>query len=479
MNSSEERIWNPLRRFGRRRFCRWSAASLAALGFGVPAPFHRTIGTALAGEPAAVDPAGRRKKILFIFLRGGLDGVQAVIPYGDPGISGRAPTFEEARPQLRPDRARTHDLNGFAHFYPTVDESGDGAPRLADIFHGRLDERGPQLAVLHRVGYAEQNRSHFSSQQFWENGLPGETTREDGVFNRYLTAYPDPANPMRAATLSGNQVVLMKGPTLVPVLRSVADYALPAGVPLGEFPNAAPPIGSGLKGAYGRSLTRTIPYETLAYSTGRTLLESLEFFETHVREAPYDPEPNAVPHYAAISDRAFAGFVADCARLLKQVDGLQITGCNQGNYDTHGNQVTAFPRLLRDLGAALTALYFDLKPIWNDVLIVTLTEFGRTSLQNANGGTDHGEAACLFALGGGVRGGVYNCSPDRWENGDLFSTANGRYLAHRTDFRAVYHEILTQHLGDPASRIGEIIPGYGRLAADDRDGYFAPLGFLA
>ncbi len=454
----------------RRKFLGWSAASLTALGFGGMPPLFRR---------ALAAPALENKKILFIFLRGGMDAVQAVIPYGDAGLPGRALTYEEARPRLRPNRAATHDLNGFASFLPSMQEEGAGAPRLADIFHGKVDERGQDLAVVHRVGYESQNRSHFSSQQFWENGVPGGVNLEDGVFNRYLTAYPDAESPLQAAALNNNQMVLLKGETLVPVLRSIDDYALPANVSLGRVPTLNNPRGSGLKGAYGQTgFDGALPYEALTYSTGRTLLDNLQFFEENVRQTPYEPEPDAARHYAAIANNGFRGFVEDCARLLKQVAGLRIVGCNQGGYDTHGNENVAFPNLTRDLATALTALYHDLKPIWDSTVVVTMSEFGRTSQENANFGTDHGEASGMFLMGGAVNGGVYNCSPDRWENGDLFSTSNGRYVAHRTDFRGVYHELLTRHMGDPDGKIDTVIPNYTDLAARDTNGYFTPLGIF-
>jgi hypothetical protein len=280
--------------------------------------------------------------------------------------------------------------------------------------------------------------------------------------------------------VNSNQIVLMKGPTVLPVLRSIGNYALPANVPLGTLPTAENRLGSYLKGAYGqRGFNAGIPYNPETYSIGSTLLESLQFFEDNVRAIPYAPEPDAVPFYAAITDRAFAGYVQDCARLPKQVPRLQIVGANQQGYDTHGGENVSFPRLAGDLALALTALYFDLKPIWDDTVVVTMSEFGRTSEENGNRGTDHAEATCMLAMGGPVTGGVYNADPSRWANGDLFSTSNGRYLAHRTDYRAVYGELVRRHLGDPGSRIDAIIPGYSGLASQNKNGYFTELGFIA
>ncbi len=455
----------------RRDFLKWSAASLAAAGgLGMPA-FLRRLSAA---------PSLNGKKVLCIFCRGGMDGVQAVIPYGDQGIPGAALTYEEARPDLRPDRTATHDLNGFCSLFPTMQGPGAADPKLADIFRGTFDERGPQLAVLHRIGYEDQNRSHFSSQQFYENASPGNLQLEEGFFNRYLTRYPDADAPIQAATLNTSQMVLLKGQTLVPVLRSIDDFALPGNVGLGTAPTPEDPLGVGLKGAYGQAgFDPAISYESLTYSTGSTLLENLQFFEENVRQAPYEPEPGAQELYDSIADRNFRSFIRDCAQLLKQVDGVRVVGCNQNGYDTHGNENVAFPALVGDLAKALTALYIDLKPIWEDILVMTLTEFGRTSLQNANRGTDHAEACCSFAMGGGVVGNVYNCDSSTWANGDLFSTSNGRYVAHRTDFRAIYHEVLTRHLSDPDGAIDEIIPGYSGLVSADTSGYFTPLNFLS
>ncbi|MBI4605348.1 MAG: DUF1501 domain-containing protein [Planctomycetes bacterium] len=458
--------------FDRRKFLHWSAASLTALGLcGMP-PFLRR---ALAG------PLTSGKKLLFIFLRGGIDAVQAVIPYGDTGIPGQGKkTYLQARPTLGVDPAAAHDLNGFVSLHPAMQDAAEAdGPRLADIFHGTLDGRGKHLAVLHRIGYESQNRSHFSSQQFWENGVPGAATLEAGVFNRYLTEYLEQGNPLPGATVNGNQMVIMKGPTQLPVLRSINDYALPANVPLGTPPSPPNVLGTGLRGAYGQTTYNpAIPYNPLTYSTGVALLDSLRFFEENVRSVPYAPEPEAVPYYAAIADRGFAGFLQDAARLLKQVPQLQITGVNQNGYDTHGGEDGAFPRLVGDLALALTALYLDLKPIWDDTVVVTMSEFGRTSEENGNRGTDHGESTVMFVLGGPVAGGVYNADPSRWSSGDLFSTANGRYVAHRTDFRSVYADLIRKHLGDPAGRIDAVIPGTTALEAQNANGYFSSLGFL-
>ena len=117
----------------RRRFLKLSSVALTALGVGMPPFLRRTLANGLTGN----------KKVLFIFLRGGQDGIQAVIPYGDQGNGDPTTTYEGARPTLRPNRADTHDLNGFCSLFPTMQGTEAGEPRLADIFHGTFDDRWP------------------------------------------------------------------------------------------------------------------------------------------------------------------------------------------------------------------------------------------------------------------------------------------------------------------------------------------------
>src|SRR6185369_10154075 len=123
--------------------------------------------------------------------------------------------YLEARPTLGVQPGEAHDLNGFVSLHPAL-HAPAGGPLLYDIFRGTIDGRPPGLAICHRIGYESQNRSHFSSQQFWENGVPGAANLEQGVFNRYLTEYREgavnsPERALPAATLATNQMVMLKG----------------------------------------------------------------------------------------------------------------------------------------------------------------------------------------------------------------------------------------------------------------------------
>ena len=105
-----------------------------------------------------------------------------------------------------------------------------------------------------------------------------------------------------------------------------------------------------------------------------------------------------------------------------------------------------------------------------------MTEFGRTSRENGSQGTDHADSSVMLLAGGGVNGGVYNCDATTWKAGDMFSKS-GRYLARKTDFRAVFGEIFTRHFGDAPALLDEIMPGYTQ-AASANPATFQPLGFL-
>ena len=154
--------------------------------------------------------------------------------------------------------------------------------------------------------------------------------------------------------------------------------------------------------------------------------------------------------------------------LIKRTD-VKVLGVNIGGWDTHTNQGQVNGSHALRLGyvaEGFQALYRDLQSVWDDVLIVSMTEFGRTSEENGSMGTDHGEGSVMFAAGGCVNGGTYNCDATRWEPGAMFGKS-GRYLSRKTDYRTVMGEMFTKHFGDDSSQLEEIIPGYSTAAGDN------------
>ena len=141
--------------------------------------------------------------------------------------------------------------------------------------------------------------------------------------------------------------------------------------------------------------------------------------------------------------------------------------------DTHSNQqimTGSHGENLRGLSRAFHSLRLDtLNNIWNDTVVVAVSEFGRTSAENGSNGTDHGEASCVFVGGGSVVGAVHNCVSTTWANGDMFSIGNNRYVAQRTNFLSIYAEIAEKHFGASPGVLDTVIPSWSSLAGPQYD----------
>lgn len=166
--------------------------------------------------------------------------------------------------------------------------------------------------------------------------------------------------------------------------------------------------------------------------------------------------------------------------MLMKRTPVKIIGLRRGGFDTHQNQGQLngnHPNLLTELAQGLQALHRDLQSQWEDLIVVTMTEFGRTSKENGSRGTDHAESSVMFVAGGGVKGGVYNCDASTWEDNAMFNARN-RYLSRRSDFRAVFGEIFQRHFGDDASMMDQLMPGYS-IGQLDNPNDFRFLNFLS
>ncbi|MHC4627888.1 MAG: DUF1501 domain-containing protein, partial [Planctomycetota bacterium] len=401
-------------------------------------------------------------KLIFIFQRGGNDGVNTVIPYGDSEYN------TANRPTLFIPRASAIDLgNDFAGLHPRM------APMMEIFNHSALTGTdGPgNLAIIHRVGYAGQSKSHFDSRQYWETGVPGDPSFEEGMVYRQVALTMNPLeNHLVAAAMSNSQMVALKGPLPVPTIGDVETFSFSGG-PAGsiKFIGRSPSTqegtdGSGLLGAYGGPYDfPDKPYRDLVYGTGLALANSMNIVRDAVDQGPYLPSPGAGYPGGTFGDR-----LKQIAMLLKRTD-VRVLGVNIGGWDNHTSQGRIYGRhggLLAQVAQGFRAFYRDLQDQWDKLLIVTMTEFGRTSKENGSRGTDHGHACVMFVAGGQVRGGVYNCDASTWADGDMFS-AKGRYVERKTDYRAVFGEIFTRHFGDSEEMLETVIPGYAQTAIEN------------
>lgn len=426
--------------------------------------------------------SGSPKRLLFIFQRGGNDGLNTVIPYGDPHYN----TLTRPSLYISPtaiSAAGTDLGNSFAGLHPMM------APMMSAYNAG-------ELAVIHRVGYTNHSRSHFDSQDYMEKGDPrGKLGLTDGMIYRQLNEMLDLTDPnvtFPGAGLSSSQLVALTGPNPLPNFSDSGDFNFLGNAEtrekfLGQLPSSeGTGDGKGILGLYGDSPLATALYADLVKGTGQALGGTISTL-TNANSTPY------VPNDASLyPGGTFGSRLREAAMLFKRTDAC-VLGINIGGWDTHTNQGGAnggHGNNLNSFADAFAALKDDLgsEPsgnggtLWDDTVIVSMTEFGRTSKENGSNGTDHAEASVMFVAGGGVNGGVYNCDVTTWETGgneadSAMFKVNNRYLSRRTDFRAVFGEIFTKHFGDTPAQLESVIPGYSQAVADNPDD-FAELGIL-
>jgi uncharacterized protein (DUF1501 family) len=381
--------------------------------------------------------------LVVVFMRGAVDGLNVCVPHGDAEYYAARPGIAVARPNgsaLRPaanDAAL--DLDGHFGFHPRL------AP-LKALFDAR------ELAVVHAVGSPANTRSHFDAQDAMESATPGVKSTPDGWLNRYLQLglAPAPA-PFRGVAVAQRAPRSLQGAAPTLVLDDIASFHLG---PRGRAPQAD---------AYSAEIER------MYASTRDALLaaSAREMFEA-IRELGR-VEANAAPA-AEYPHGPLGKSLGEVASLIKAGVGLEIGFVEVGGWDHHVNEGGVDGRLARDLepfASALAAFRKDLGARMEDVLLLTMSEFGRTVSENGNRGTDHGHGNVMLALGSGVRGGkVYGAWPGL-RSSALFE---GRDLAVTTDFRDVLCEALVRHLGcaDPAP----VFPGFRISRA-------ASLGYLA
>ena len=416
----------------------------------------------------------RNKKVLFIFLRGGNDGLNTIIPWGDdaynkttrPTLYVNPPdplTSAVGRMPTSPDLSRVVDLgNGFAGVHP-------GLADLAPVFNDG------QVALIHRVGYPKQSRSHFDSQRYWENGMPSKNLTSSGIFYRAIANTGlNVGRKFPAISLESSDPLLLRGPS--PLTTNLADpsrYDM-AGISGGDKQKLLSLITAEYRIPYPEKDNRE-----LLFQTGVGLKDAIDLIKTIGLTSNSFFDANGTTHLfpidAASNQKGFTsdsyGFfknIKTAAQILASTDAV-VAGTSLGGFDTHNNQGAlsgGHSNRMKWLGWTMYAVrkfFMDVNPtLWNDTVVVTLSEFGRTSQENGNQGTDHAEAGVMFVAGGKVKGGVHQCSNATWtvgKTGSMFQV-NQRYLKRSADYRSVLGEIIRDHLGATPEQLGTIIPGY-------------------
>jgi uncharacterized protein (DUF1501 family) len=386
----------------RRYFIKSSAVVMA--GFGIaPGWLARAAGP---GE-------GRRKILISIFQRGAADGLNIVVPF-----------FERRYYEIRPSIA----ISAPGRQNGAIDLDG----RFA--LHPQLQQLKPfwdsgQLAIVHAAGSPDGSRSHFEAQDQMESGTPGRTT-EDGWLNRALQPATLSTSPVRAVAM---------GPKMPRTLRGNRN-AIAVG-DLQQFQARDKGVASILESMYASSP------DTQMSAQGKGTFDAMRMIDS-INRTPYTPANGA--QYVGEFGNALRGI----ARLIKSEAGLEVAFADIGGWDHHSNENGQLPGLLNQFGTSLAAFARDMGDRMEDIVLVTMSEFGRTAAESGNNGTDHGHGNAMFILGSPVNGGkVYGT----WPGLQPEQLYQRRDLEVTTDFRDVLSELVRGHLGQATE---SVFPGY-------------------
>ena len=405
----------------RRVFLR--SGGLALVSFGLDPLFLDRAAYALAGTPGA---RAKGRTLVCLFQRGAVDGLSMVVPHGDP-------LYYRERPRIAIPRNTLVDLDGHFGLHPAL------APLKPFWDNG-------SLAAVQAVGSPDATRSHFDAQDYMESGTPGVKSTPDGWANRYCRHNQEHRDtPFRAVAF---------GPQLPRILAGTAPALAIDDLRTFGVGNRARASG----GAASEKLTRAFEALYEGSATGLLATSAEESFEAIRMLRTANPSAHSPAQGAEYPRGRLGQSLMQIAPLIKADLGVEIAFADMGGWDTHINQGADQGQLaarLTELGGALAAFAMDLGERMRDVCVLTMSEFGRTVRENGNGGTDHGHGTSMLVLGGSVRG---KRVAGRWPGLDPADRFEGRDVAVTTDFRDLFGEVLTRHLG--TSDLSAVFPGY-------------------
>ena len=405
----------------RRFFLKSGSIALASVGMSLSAPgFLQRVALANTGK------SGKRKTLIAIFQRGAVDGLNMVVPFGESAYYSLRPSIAIPKPEVG-NAESAINLDGFFGLHPSM-----------TAFKPLWDSK--RLAIVHAAGSPDNTRSHFDAQDYMESGTPGMKSTSDGWLNRYLQSKKDERNsPFRAVSFTQQMPRVLQGRAEAIAMSNLSNFGIRDG-------KASAAVQGGFEAIYSSDKSGPLA------DTGRETFEAVNYLK-QVNPSQYKAENGA-----QYPRTPFGNSLLQIAQLIKAGVGLEIAFTDVGGWDTHVNQGNArgqLANLLQQFSSGLAALYQDLGQRMDDVVVLTMSEFGRTVKENGNRGTDHGHANAMFVLGNSVRGGqVYG----KWPGLKSDQLYEGRDLALTTDFRDVFGEIAARHLG--ATDLRSVFPGY-------------------
>ena len=399
----------------RRVFLKQGGMALAAMTFFPTFGPKFLQNIALAEE---VRPGERKKIVVCLFQRGAVDGLSMVVPYGDASYYEYRTSIALARPRFGSTSDGVINLDGFFGLHPSLSA-------LLPLYNAG------HLAPIHACGSPAATRSHFDAQDFMESGTTGDQSSDSGWLARAVMACPeDRARKIRSVALTAEIPRSLQGDP-----KAIAF----TGVDSEHFGGGHGGVKQGAE----------VEYEEMYRNSFNDVLRSAgtEAFDAIGALNSIDPKKYTPDHGAEYPKGHVGEALKQVAQLIKADLGLRVAFADCSGWDTHVNQGGVHGQLsnnLKELGDAVAAFFYDMGEKMSDVVLVTMSEFGRTARQNGSGGTDHGHGTCFFVLGGNVRGGkVLGTWPGLYE-GALYE---GRDLAVTTDYRDVLAEITMRHLG--------------------------------
>jgi uncharacterized protein (DUF1501 family) len=399
----------------RRDFLRSSAAAggLAFLPFG-------------SRGWAIQNPGAGKERLVVVFLRGAVDGLNVVVPYTDQNYYAMRPTIAIARPG---QAQAVLDLDGRFGLHPALKP-------LMPLWKER------SLAFVHASGSPDESRSHFEAQAYMETGTPGVKTTPDGWMNRLLSALPGQHAPTEAINFGRTMPKILAG--IIPV----------ASVPTlerghGHRNEMDAPVQDMAAGTIFDRMYTGADAISVAYREGRQAQTQImsDLARDMTEAAAGAPTP--------------AGFPDDARKLcqlMRQDPTIQLAFFGLSGWDTHVRQGSAEGQLathLKALGEGIVQLRTGLGDTYSRTVIMVISEFGRTARENGNGGTDHGHGNAMWVIGGSVNGGkIYGT----WPGLDEEELHEGRDLAVTTDFRTATASVLRDHMHISASIMSRLFP---------------------
>jgi uncharacterized protein (DUF1501 family) len=409
----------------RRYFLKSSGIALASFGLMSVSP---TFLHQFSNAQSLTKKDGKKKTLIVIFQRGAVDGLNMVVPFGDSDYYKLRPNISIPKPN---DTNGVIDLDGYFGLHPAMKP-------FESLWKSK------QLAVIHSAGSPDNTRSHFDAQDYMESGTPGNKGTRDGWLNRVLqTRENKEDSPFQAVSMTQQvpRSLLGKSPSIA--MTNLADFSIKAGV-------YTKSVQSGFEEIYEEKTKDSLG------EAGKETFEAVNFLK-QTNPTKFKPENGAV-----YPNTPFGNSLLQIGQMIKSGIGLEVAFSEMGGWDTHSNEVNPQNRsqgqianLLREFGQGIAALSIDLGKKMDDVVILTMSEFGRTAKENGSRGTDHGHGNAMFVIGNSVKGGkIYG----DWKGLSNSNLNEGRDLAVTTDFRDVFAEVASKHLGN--KKLDKVFPNY-------------------